>query len=71
MDKLEGNTTNVRTEIPDVLLTQAKDLVAAGWFSNLNDLMVDTLRRFLESHQADLMEEFIHQDVEWGLYGDK
>jgi hypothetical protein len=28
------------------------------------------LRRFLESHRENLLEEFIRQDVEWGLTGD-
>jgi hypothetical protein len=37
----ENKTTVVRTEIPDGLLTQAQDLVAAGWFRNLDDLMLD------------------------------
>lgn len=67
----ETKTTVVQTEIPDGLLTQAQDLVAAGWFRNLDELMLDALRRFLESHQGELMEEFIRQDVEWGLRGDE
>lgn len=67
----ETKTTVVQTEIPDGLLDQAQNLVAAGWFRNLDDLMLDALRRFLESHRGDLMEEFIRQDVEWGLRGDE
>jgi hypothetical protein len=67
----ETKTTMVQTEIPDGLLIQAQDLVAAGWFRNLDDLMLDALRRFLESHRGELMEEFIRQDVEWGLRGDE
>ena len=67
----EAKTNIVRTEIPDGLLVQAQDLVAAGWFRNLDDLMLDALRRFLESHRHELMEEFIHQDVEWGLTGNE
>ena len=61
----------VQTEIPDGLLTQAQHLVAAGWFRNLDELMLDALRRFLESCRGELMEEFIRQDVEWGLRGDE
>lgn len=44
--------------------------MAASWFRNLDDLMLDALRRFLQSHRGELMEEFIRQDVEWGLRGD-
>jgi Arc/MetJ-type ribon-helix-helix transcriptional regulator len=65
----EADTTVIQTEIPKGLLTQAQGLVAAGWFRNLDELMLDALRRFLESHRGELMEEFIRQDVEWGLTG--
>ncbi len=64
-------TATIQTEIPIGLLHQAQKLVEAGWFRNLDELFGDALRRFLESHRADLMEEFIRQDVEWGLYGNE
>jgi hypothetical protein len=64
-------TTVVQTEIPEGLLVQGQTLVAAGWFRNLDELILDALCRFLESHQADLMKEFIRQDVEWGLKGNE
>lgn len=64
MTTKEKQTKTVRTEIPVGLLTQAQDLVEAGWFRNLDDLMLNALRRFLESHRGELMEEFIRQDVE-------
>lgn len=67
----EGNTKVVTTEIPDGLLIQALGLVAAGWFRNLDDLILTALRRFLESHRDESMEEFIRQDVEWGMRGNK
>ena len=38
---------------------------------DLEDLMLDALRRFLESHRAELMERFIREDVQWGLHGDE
>ena len=65
----EKQTALLQTEVPLALLAQAQDLVAAGWFRNVDELVLDALRRFLESHRAELMEEFIHQDVEWGLTG--
>jgi len=66
-----GKTTVVQTEIPDSLLQQAQNLVAAGWFRSLDEVMLDALRRYVESHRAELMEAFIRQDVEWGLYGEE
>ncbi len=67
----ETKKTVVEIKIPDRLLVQAQTLVAAGWFRDLNELMLDALRRFLESHRTDMMEAFIRQDVEWGLTGEE
>ncbi len=69
MTELQAAT--VQAEVPVRLLTEMKILVEAGWFRNLNELMLDALRRFVESHRAELMERFIREDVEWGLYGDE
>jgi Arc/MetJ-type ribon-helix-helix transcriptional regulator len=65
----KAQTEIIQTEIPVALLAQAEDLVNQGWFSSLDDVLLDALRRYLESHRADLMEAFIHQDVAWGLVG--
>ena len=63
------NTTLLQTEVPTELLKEAQQLVEAGWFRSLDEVMLDALRRFLESHRTDLMESFIREDVEWGLQG--
>jgi Arc/MetJ-type ribon-helix-helix transcriptional regulator len=65
----EIQMTLIQTEVPNGLLTEAQKLVDAGWFRSLDEIVIDALRRFLESHRAELMEEFIRQDVEWGLTG--
>ena len=69
MDSLQ--TTPIQTEVPVSLVNQAQKLVDAGWFRDLDEIVLDALRRFLESHQEELMEDFIRQDVEWGLKGDE
>lgn len=66
-----GKTTVIQTEVPDSLLQQAQNLVEAGWFRSLDELMLDALRRYVESHDGELMEAFIRQDVEWGLRGEE
>jgi len=71
MTTKELQTQVVQTEVPVGLLNQAQDLIEAGWFRNLDELFLDALRRFLESHRGELMEEFIRQDVEWGLVGNE
>ena len=48
---------------------QLQALVAAGWVKDANHATVEALRRFLESHRPDLLEEQIRKDVEWGLHG--
>jgi hypothetical protein len=44
-------------------------LVAAGWFRSLDEIVVDAIRRYVESHRGELMDELIREDVEWGLRG--
>jgi len=67
----EAQTATVQTDVPIRLLTEMQTLVEAGWFRDLDELMVNALRRFVESHRTELMERFIREDVEWGLHGDE
>ncbi len=64
-------TASIHTEVPISLINQAQKLVEAGWFQDLDEIVLDALRRFLDSHREELMEDFIRQDVEWGLKGDE
>ena len=66
----EIQMATIQTDVPVRLLTEMQMLVEEGWFRDLDDLMLDALRRFVESHRAELMERFLREDVEWGLYGD-
>lgn len=61
--------TTIHTQVPARLMTLAESLVEDGWFGDLDGLMVDALRRFLEAHRPDLMESYVWEDVEWGLRG--
>jgi Arc/MetJ-type ribon-helix-helix transcriptional regulator len=67
MDK--ERTATVQADIPVRLYNEMQILVEAGWFRNVDELMLDALRRFMDSHRSELMERFIRQDVEWGLRG--
>jgi hypothetical protein len=44
-------------------------MVQQGWASNLQEIINESLRRYLDSHQDLLTENFILEDVEWGLHG--
>jgi len=59
----------VQTEIPENLYKGAEALVKEGWFRNEKEVFAEAIRRFLESHQPELMDQFIREDIEWGLHG--
>ena len=50
-------------------MEEIQALVDAGWFSSRDALVVDALRRFIDSHSDELMGSFICEDIEWGLRG--
>jgi Arc/MetJ-type ribon-helix-helix transcriptional regulator len=59
----------IQTEVPEQLYKRATDLVKEGWFRDEKDIFSEAIRRFLDTHQSELMEKFIRDDVEWGLHG--
>ena len=59
----------IQGQIPERLWQQAQSLVAQGWASNMQELVNESLRRYLESHEDVLAEQFILDDVRWGLHG--
>ena len=65
----KSESTTLQTEVPVRLLAEMQSLVDAGWFRSLDEVMLDALRRFLDSHREDLMQGFLREDVEWGLRG--
>jgi Arc/MetJ-type ribon-helix-helix transcriptional regulator len=62
-------TTAMTVHLPPRLVEQMDTYVQAGWFSDLDTLIVEALRRYLETHQLELQEHFLRQDVDWGLQG--
>ena len=60
----------VQTDIPENLYKGAVALVKEGWFRDEKELFSEAIRRFLESHQPELMDQYIREDVEWGLHGE-
>lgn len=61
----------IQMEVPEQLYEKAMGLVREGWFRDEKDIFSEAIRRFIESHQPELMEKFIRDDVKWGLYGDE
>jgi len=65
----EEITTTVN--VPQQLAKQIQVYIQAGWFSTFNELVIEALRRYLETHRIELAERFVWQDVEWGLHGNE
>lgn len=59
----------IQTEIPDQLYKVANILVKEGWFRDEKEIFSEAIRRFLDSHRAELMEKYVLDDLEWGLHG--
>lgn len=64
-----AKAVNFETQIPFQLFEQADQLVATGWYSSVDEVILDALRRLLESRRQELVEQFLRADVDWGLYG--
>ena len=61
--------TLIHAEISDQLAQQAQRMVERGWATSVESIVAESLRRYLESHQETLTEQFLREDVEWGLKG--
>lgn len=59
----------IQAQLPPELMARALSFVEEGWASNLDELLVESLRRFLESHSSRMTESFVLSDVQWGLHG--
>jgi Arc/MetJ-type ribon-helix-helix transcriptional regulator len=66
MDDLKINIS-----LPPRIKEQVEDQIRQGWFSDLNSLILEALRRYLETHSVELTERWIDQDVDWGLSGNE
>jgi Arc/MetJ-type ribon-helix-helix transcriptional regulator len=62
-------STHIETNIPDQLWQQAQNMVKQGLINNMDSLIVESMRRYIESHQQTTSEDFIREDIEWGLRG--
>jgi hypothetical protein len=61
--------TKATINLPPRLAQEAEIYIQSGWAPDLNTLVVEALRRYLEAHRMELQERFVLEDVEWGLRG--
>ena len=59
----------ISTEVPEQLYKKAEALVKEGWFRDEKQIFYEAIHLFLDTHQSKLMDNFIREDVEWGLHG--
>ena len=62
-------TLQVQAAVPSRVLSEIQSLVDAGWFLSVDEVVTAALRKFIESHGSNLMQDFIREDIEWGLRG--
>ena len=61
--------TTIQTQISDQVWQHEQYLVQKGWVNNMDDLIAESMRRYLESHSESMTKRFIREDMEWGLHG--
>ncbi len=59
----------IQTDIPDKLYKGVVDLVQEGWFRDEKEVISEAIRRFLETHQVEMMDRFVREDIDWGISG--
>jgi Arc/MetJ-type ribon-helix-helix transcriptional regulator len=57
-------------DISPQLYNNIQKRVVDGWFKDIEGAVEEAVRRYLDSHPIDLMEQFVQDDIEWGLHGD-
>ena len=61
--------TAMNVNLPAELVSQAQQFVRDGWVADLDDLLAEALRRYLDSHGPALTKQFVREDITWGLHG--
>ena len=57
----------IQVELPDKLAAEIAVYVNAGWFDSEGEVVRAALMDFVKRHRIDLLERFMHDDIEWAL----
>ena len=60
---------NLEAKIPQRLREEVQQYLDAGGHRDIDAMVTEALRRYLDSHSHVLVEQFIQEDIEWGLHG--
>jgi hypothetical protein len=58
-------------QCPDALAERLEQLSRDGWVGDPQQVVVEAIRRYLDSHRPELIASQIASDIEWGLNGDQ
>lgn len=59
----------ITVEISQQYIQDIQHLVTNGQFKNMDALIEEAVHRYLDSHTDELVEQFVQEDIQWGLYG--
>ena len=62
--------TTLHIECPDWLAQRLDDMVREGWVADREQAVLESLRRFVDTHRPELIESQLMADLQWGLHGD-
>jgi len=54
-------------DIPEKLDQRLDQIIKNGWAGSKQEILNEALKRYLDSHKDEIIEEQILGDVEWGL----
>jgi Arc/MetJ-type ribon-helix-helix transcriptional regulator len=57
---------SVEARFPERLLDEAKALVKEGWFQDLDSVLQEALRRYLDAHRSELLDRLVREDYSLG-----
>ena len=63
--------TTIGVQLPQQLERGVRELVSQGWFTDEAELIREAIRRYLDSHENDVVDRFFKEDIEWGLNGNE
>lgn len=56
-------------DLPEALAAALEKAVVDNGFIDSQELAREAIRRYIDSHSAELHERFIREDIAWGLKG--
>jgi hypothetical protein len=56
-------------DISPQIYNDVQTRVMDGWFKDIESVVEEAIRRYIESHPVDITDKFIKEDIEWGLHG--